>query len=80
MELLAHHLYFNLNPTACSDQHPPADAVAKIKREYASTFTFRSSALGTRARTLALSIDNLHGKPLVPDAELAAKGVPIPGA
>ena len=79
-ELLAHYLYFNLNPTASADQHPPADEVARIRRKYASTFAFLIAALGTRARVLALSIDSLHGKHLVPDVELATKGVPIPGA
>jgi hypothetical protein len=79
--LLAHHQYFNLYPTASSDQHPPADEVARIRRTYASTFAFLIAALGTHARVLALSIGNLHGKQqLVPDAELATKGVPIPGA
>ncbi len=79
-ELLAHHQYFNQFPTASADQHPPADEVARIRRTYASTFAFLIAALGTRARVLALSIDSLHGKQLVPDAELATKGVPIPGA
>ncbi len=79
-ELLAHHQYFNLFPTASADQHPPADEVARIKRTYASTFAFLIAALGTRARMLAFSIDSLDGKQLVPDVELATKGVPIPGA
>lgn len=79
-ELLAHHQYFKLFPTARSDQHPPADEVAKIKRAYASTFAFLIAALGTRARVLALCIDSMNGEPLVPDAELATKGVPIPPA
>jgi hypothetical protein len=79
-ELLAHHLYFNLFPNASADQHPPADEVLRIRREYASTFAFLIAALGTRPRVLAASIDSLHSKKLVPDAELATKGVPIPGA
>lgn len=81
MELLAHHLYFHLRPDADADKYPPADAVAEIKATYASTFAFLIGALGTRARTLALSIDNLPGR-LVPDAELllSDRGAPIPGA
>ena len=80
-ELLAHHLYFHLQPDAYADKYPPATAVAEIKEAYTSTFAFLIGALGTRARTLALSIDNLSGR-LLPDKELLLpdRGVPIPGA
>lgn len=77
-ELLAHHVYHDLFRAADAGAAPPSEKVAEIKVAYASSFAFLVGSLGTRARTLANSIDMLS-QPLVPDAELPVAGVPIYG-
>lgn len=78
--MLARHVYSKLspNPHADAGAHQTAQEVMQIKAAYASTFAFIIAALGTCPHTLALCIDNLPG-PFVPDTELPARGVPIPG-
>lgn len=80
-ELLGHHMYFKLNPLAATGVYPPADEVAAIRVNYASTFAFLIGALGPRARTLARCINSLPpGAELVADSKLHTLGSSIPGA
>lgn len=61
------------------EQQPPPDAeVSNIKSRYASTIAFLVGALGTHPLMLTRCIDGLAWQ-LLPDAELPAKGVPLPG-
>ncbi len=76
--LLARHFYYRQHPGANMDVPPPAEAVQKIKADYASTIAFLIGVLGTRGRWLRLLVDN-KGLPK-PDSELRTCGVPLPGA
>ena len=56
---------------------PTPEDTAAIQREYSSTISTITLALGTRARWLVQSLQHLANAPLT-DAELAERGVPIP--
>ena len=73
--MLSRRIFASLGKNALCQ--PTPEDLAAIQREYSSTISTITLALGTRARWLVQSLQHLAHAPLT-DAELAVRGVPVP--